>query len=73
MLQGALDVASLIATKSPIAVQGTKVSLVFSRDHSVPEGLDHIVSGTLQTRSGAGSWGHLHIVFSIPTFMGWTH
>ncbi|XP_041354116.1 delta(3,5)-Delta(2,4)-dienoyl-CoA isomerase, mitochondrial-like isoform X2 [Gigantopelta aegis] len=42
MVQSALDVASLIASKSPVAVQGTKVSLVFSRDHSVPEGLEHI-------------------------------
>ena len=43
MIEGALETASLIATKSPVAVQGTKISLVFSRDHSVQEGLDHVV------------------------------
>lgn len=42
LLEAALDTASLIASKSPIAVQGTKLSMVYSRDHSVQEGLDHI-------------------------------
>eukprot|EP00435_Cladocopium_sp_Y103_P029948 s1734_g7.t1 len=31
-----------IASKSPVAVVGTKVSLNYSRDHSVQEGLEHI-------------------------------
>ena len=43
LIEGALDTASLIASKSPIAVQGTKISLVYSRDHSVKEGLEHVV------------------------------
>lgn len=42
MMGGALEVASLIASKSPVAVQGTKISLVYSRDHGVQEGLDHV-------------------------------
>eukprot|EP00058_Branchiostoma_floridae_P019058 XP_002604547.1 hypothetical protein BRAFLDRAFT_58778 [Branchiostoma floridae] len=42
VLEAALDLASTIASKSPIAVQGTKVSMVYSRDHSVQEGLDHV-------------------------------
>ncbi|CAH1792162.1 unnamed protein product [Owenia fusiformis] len=42
MIQGALDLAALIATKSPVAVQGSKISMVYSRDHSVQEGLDHV-------------------------------
>ncbi|XP_071079615.1 delta(3,5)-Delta(2,4)-dienoyl-CoA isomerase, mitochondrial-like [Haliotis cracherodii] len=42
MVEGALDLAVLIASKSPIAVQGSKVSLVYSRDHGVTEGLEHI-------------------------------
>ncbi|XP_046545259.1 delta(3,5)-Delta(2,4)-dienoyl-CoA isomerase, mitochondrial-like isoform X2 [Haliotis rubra] len=42
MVEGALDLAVLIASKSPIAVQGSKVSLVYSRDHGVAEGLEHI-------------------------------
>ena len=33
----ALDMAKLIASKSPVAVQGTKELLNHSRDHSVPE------------------------------------
>lgn len=44
MINAAIELASLIASKSPVAVQGTKVSMVYSRDHSVPEGLAHIVS-----------------------------
>jgi delta(3,5)-delta(2,4)-dienoyl-CoA isomerase len=36
--------ATDIATKSPVAVQVTKRSIVYSRDHTVQEGLDHIVS-----------------------------
>lgn len=42
LLDAALDTASLIASKSPVAVQGTKISMVYSRDHTVQEGLDHI-------------------------------
>jgi enoyl-CoA hydratase/carnithine racemase len=34
----ALDIASLIAQKSPDAVQGTKELLNWSRDHPIPEG-----------------------------------
>ncbi|RUS81704.1 hypothetical protein EGW08_010511 [Elysia chlorotica] len=41
MMKTALDMASTIAAKSPVAVQGSKINLVYSRDHSVPEGLDY--------------------------------
>lgn len=41
-LERARDVASQIASKSPIAVMGAKVSLNYSRDHTLQEGLDHI-------------------------------
>lgn len=34
-----LDTAALIASKSPVAVQGTKMLLDYSRDHTVSEGL----------------------------------
>ena len=40
----ALDLANVIASKSPIAVQGSKVNLNYSRDHSVDEALDYAVS-----------------------------
>ncbi|XP_033330716.1 delta(3,5)-Delta(2,4)-dienoyl-CoA isomerase, mitochondrial [Megalopta genalis] len=43
LLKGSMKLASEIARKSPVAVQGSKLSLVYSRDHSVQEGLDHIV------------------------------
>lgn len=42
MMDSVLDLASNIASKSPVAVQGTKISLVYSRDHSVSEGLQHV-------------------------------
>ncbi|XP_064215003.1 delta(3,5)-Delta(2,4)-dienoyl-CoA isomerase, mitochondrial isoform X2 [Tribolium castaneum] len=42
MIEGVIGIAKEISKKSPVAVQGTKVSLVYSRDHTVQEGLDHI-------------------------------
>ncbi|XP_041761448.1 delta(3,5)-Delta(2,4)-dienoyl-CoA isomerase, mitochondrial [Anopheles merus] len=42
LLQGAIKLAEEIASKSPIAVQGTKKNIVYSADHTVQEGLDHI-------------------------------
>ncbi|KAK2510451.1 hypothetical protein Q9233_017727 [Columba guinea] len=44
LLAGALEVAVAIAARSPVAVQGTKVNLLFSRDHSVPEGLRYVAT-----------------------------
>ncbi|KAJ8910019.1 hypothetical protein NQ315_003985 [Exocentrus adspersus] len=44
MIEETLKVAESIASKSPVAVQGTKTSLVYSRDHSVQDGLDHIAN-----------------------------
>ncbi|GLV45570.1 Enoyl-CoA hydratase 1 [Carabus blaptoides fortunei] len=44
MVNGAVELAALIASKSPVAVQGTKASLVYSRDHPVQDGLDHIAN-----------------------------
>ena len=51
-LDEAIKLAKEIASKSPVAVSATKMSLVYSRDHSVQEGLDHIAtlnSAMLQT------------------------
>merc|ERR1739838_864299 len=42
LLEGAVDMAALIASKSPVAVQGTKMALVNARDHTVEEGLAYI-------------------------------
>ncbi|KXT09700.1 hypothetical protein AC579_8948 [Pseudocercospora musae] len=41
-LDRAFELAKDIATKSPIAVQGTKAVINYSRDHSVEDGLDYI-------------------------------
>lgn len=38
-VRAALDLASLIASKSPVATQGTKEILNWSRDHSVHDGI----------------------------------
>ena len=40
----ALQLAEKIASKSPVAVLGSKVNLNYSRDHTVQEGLDFAVS-----------------------------
>ncbi|CAJ0963562.1 unnamed protein product, partial [Mesorhabditis belari] len=42
VIKKALNTAAIIAEKSPIAVQGTKLHLNYSRDHSVRESLDYI-------------------------------
>lgn len=44
LLEKSIQLASEIASKSPVAVQGSKLSLVYSRDHSVQESLDHIAA-----------------------------
>ena len=43
-MTAALNMAKTIASKSPVAVQGSKVILNYSRDHSVDEGLEYVVS-----------------------------
>ena len=51
-LADAIALAKLIASKSPVAVTTTKQSLIYSRDHNVQAGLDHICwlnSAMLQT------------------------
>jgi len=44
VLKDSLQLACRIAANSPVAVTGTKISLVYSRDHSVHEGLSHIAA-----------------------------
>ncbi|XP_047565663.1 delta(3,5)-Delta(2,4)-dienoyl-CoA isomerase, mitochondrial [Lutra lutra] len=41
MLDAAFALAAEISTKSPVAVQSTKINLVYSRNHSVAEGLNY--------------------------------
>lgn len=43
MMAAAMDLVSDIASKSPVAVQGSKVNLNYSRDHTVDESLDYMV------------------------------
>lgn len=40
----ALKLAKFIASKSPVAVSATKRSIVYSRDNSVQDGLDHVAT-----------------------------
>lgn len=42
MVEAAINLAEVIASKSPVAVQGTKKNLVYSLDHTNQEGLDQI-------------------------------
>ncbi|XP_043751104.1 delta(3,5)-Delta(2,4)-dienoyl-CoA isomerase, mitochondrial isoform X1 [Cervus elaphus] len=53
MLDAAFTLAAEISSKSPVAVQGTKINLIYSRDHSVKESLDYMKSwnmSMLQTK-----------------------
>lgn len=44
VVSAALETAELIASKSPVAVAGTKVCLNYARDHTVDEGLEYIAN-----------------------------
>ncbi|CAI9553079.1 unnamed protein product [Staurois parvus] len=44
LLLASLDLATEIASRSPVAVQGTKINLIYSRDHSVQESLDYMAN-----------------------------
>ncbi|THU98967.1 Delta2-dienoyl-CoA-isomerase [Dendrothele bispora CBS 962.96] len=58
VLAASLELAKKIASKSPVAVSGTKKLISHARDHSVEENLDYTViwnSATLQTKDMAES------------------
>lgn len=44
LLQGTLETAREIASKSPLAVWGTKVAMNYARDHGVDDALDQIAT-----------------------------
>ncbi len=44
LIEGVLDIASEIATKSPLAIWGTKESVNFTRDHTVADSLNFIAT-----------------------------
>ncbi|CAB3405409.1 unnamed protein product [Caenorhabditis bovis] len=44
MRQGLLELAKLLATKSPVAVQGTKGVLNYSMDHSIEDSLNYVAT-----------------------------
>lgn len=44
MLKHAFELASEIASKSPLAVHGSKVMINYARDHSIADGLDYIAT-----------------------------
>lgn len=41
-VKGGLEMAGVIASKSPVAVMGTKEVLNFSREHGVHDGLNYV-------------------------------
>lgn len=43
MLRGVFSLARTIGLKSPVAVQGSKVILNYSRDHTVDDSLNFVV------------------------------
>ena len=44
MVTGTLDIAAEIASKSPLAIWGTKEMANYTRDHSVADSLNHIAT-----------------------------
>ncbi len=53
MLREVQGIAQTIASKSPLAVRGSKEMLLYSRDHSVAEGLTYIATWNSGMLSGA--------------------
>lgn len=49
-MAGALEMAGEIAARSPVAVQGTKLNLIYARDHSVAEGLNYMVRSCIHRK-----------------------
>ncbi|HYW93703.1 MAG TPA: crotonase/enoyl-CoA hydratase family protein [Gammaproteobacteria bacterium] len=44
LMQGVTEIARTIAAKSPLGIRGTKEMILYTRDHSVPDGLNHIAT-----------------------------
>lgn len=44
MIAAALEMAKIIAARSPLAVAGIKQAVTYARDHSVADGLDQIAT-----------------------------
>ncbi len=44
MMAGVMEIARTIAGRSPLAIRGTKEMLLYSRDHSVADGLNYIAA-----------------------------
>lgn len=44
LMAGVMEIAKDIASKSPLAIRGTKEMLVYTRDHSVADGLNYIAT-----------------------------
>ena len=44
LVDGVLEIAQEIASKSPLAIWGSKEMLNYSRDHSVADGLNYIAT-----------------------------
>jgi enoyl-CoA hydratase len=41
---GVAEIAATIAAKSPLSIRGIKEMVVYSRDHSVADGLNHVAT-----------------------------
>ena len=67
----AVDMAKTIASKSPVAVQGSKVILNYSRDHSVDEGLEYVVSANVQHRLFLIEFSFTSLLFLLPLQLTW--
>jgi enoyl-CoA hydratase len=44
LLQGVMEIAQDIASKSPLAVRGSKEMILYARDHSVADSLNYIAT-----------------------------
>jgi enoyl-CoA hydratase len=57
LLAGVTAIAHEIASKSPLAVRGSKEMILFSRDHSVADGLNYIATWNAGMMSQADLMG----------------
>ena len=65
-MAAAIEMASDIAEKSPVAIQGTKVNLNYARDHSVQDALEFVVRPGGQMASLKSKEAKMHPLISFP-------
>lgn len=61
LLEAAISLASTIASKGPIAVQGSKINLHYARDHTVDDNFTFVVGFLMQKETSSPLWWFIYL------------